>query len=391
MRDSAALGIFRNKRQYAAFRDGQSGDEGGSEGMTTTVALVLAGGRGLRAGGGMPKQYRTIAGEPLLRRTLRAFAEHPRVDAVRAVIHPDDLPLFQHAAESLDILPPVHGGETRQESGYNGLASLESLDPDFVLIQDAARPFTDTIKRADTDGRVSGTVDRERLWRAQTPQGFQYRTILDAHRELTGHGLTDDAALAEAAGLPVRLVQGSEDNIKVTTSDDFARAERIAGAAGGTIHVGFGYDVHRFEPGDHVILCGVTIPHTAKLRGHSDADAGLHAITDAILGALADGDIGDHFPPSDARWRDADSAVFLEAAAEKVRARGGAIQHIDATLICEKPRIGPHRDAMRARVAEICGIDPAQVGIKATTTEGLGFAGREEGIAAQAVATVRLP
>jgi 2-C-methyl-D-erythritol 4-phosphate cytidylyltransferase/2-C-methyl-D-erythritol 2,4-cyclodiphosphate synthase len=416
MRDSAALGIFRNKRQYAAFRDGQSGDERGSEGMTTTVALVLAGGRGLRAGGGMPKQYRTIAGEPLLRHTLRAFAEHPRVDAVRAVIHPDDLPLFQHAAESLDILPPVHGGETRQESGYNGLASLESLDPDFVLIQDAARPFTDratidrvidaladtpaalaampvsdTIKRADADGRVSGTVDRESLWRAQTPQGFQYRTILDAHRELTGHGLTDDAALAEAAGLPVTLVQGSEDNIKVTTPDDFARAERIAGAAGGTIHVGFGYDVHRFEPGDHVILCGVTIPHTAKLRGHSDADAGLHAITDAILGALADGDIGDHFPPSDARWRNADSAMFLEAAAEKVRARGGAIQHIDATLICEKPRIGPHRDAMRARVAEICGIEPAQVGIKATTTEGLGFAGREEGIAAQAVATVRLP
>lgn len=387
--------------------------------MTTTVALVLAGGRGLRAGGGTPKQYRTISGEPLLRLTLKTFADHPRIDAVRAVIHPDDQPLFRRAAESLDILPPVHGGETRQESGYNGLVSVEEFDPEFVLIQDAARPFTDaatidrvidalaespaalaamplsdTIKRADAAGCVAGTVDREGLWRAQTPQGFRYRAILEAHRDLAGQSLTDDAAVAEAAGLPVALVKGSEDNIKVTTAEDFARAERIArgaGAEAADLRVGFGYDVHRFEAGDHVVLCGVQIPHTAKLRGHSDADAGLHAITDAILGALADGDIGDHFPPGDARWRDADSSVFLEAAAEKVRARGGAIRHIDATLICETPKIGPHRDAMRTRVAKICGIDPGRVSVKATTTEGLGFAGREEGIAAQAVATLLLP
>lgn len=387
--------------------------------MTTTIALVLAGGRGTRAGGGPPKQYRAISGEPIIRRTLLAFVEHPRVDAVRAVIHPDDEALFRRATEDMDLLPPTYGGETRQESGFNGLVSVEALDPDYVLIQDAARPFTDgatidrviaaladapaalaampvsdTLKRADALRRVEGTVDRERLWRAQTPQGFRYRAILDAHRSMAGRNLTDDAAVAEAAGLPVALVEGGEDNIKITTPEDFRRAERILGGAGpnaGDLRVGFGYDVHRFEPGDHVLLCGVRIPHSATLRGHSDADVGLHAITDAILGALADGDIGDHFPPSDARWRDADSAVFLRAAAEKVRARGGAIRHIDATLICEKPRIGPHREAMRTRVAEICGVGPERVSVKATTTEGLGFTGREEGIAAQAVATLLLP
>jgi len=387
--------------------------------MTTTVALVLAGGRGTRAGGGTPKQYREIAGEPVLRRTLRVFAEHPRINAVRAVIHPDDEALFRDATAGLDILSPVHGGETRQESGYNGLVSVEALDPDFVLIQDAARPFTDaatidrvidalaktpaalaampvsdTIKRADNRGCVAGTVDREKLWRAQTPQGFRYRDILEAHRATAGRGLTDDAAVAEAAGLPVMLVEGSEDNLKITTPDDFRRAERIVQekiSRDGELRVGFGYDVHRFEDGDHVILCGVRIPHTTKLRGHSDADVGLHAITDAILGALADGDIGDHFPPSDERWRNADSAVFLAAAAGKVRERNGAIRHIDATLICERPRIGPHRTAMRNRIADICEIEPGRVSVKATTTEGLGFTGREEGIAAQAVATLLLP
>lgn len=386
--------------------------------MTTTVALVLAGGRGLRAGGGTPKQYRPVAGVPVIRRTLRAFSEHPRVHAVRAVIHPDDETLFRETTADLNILPPVLGGATRQESGYNGLVSVESFAPDFVLIQDAARPFTDaatidrvidalanapavlaampisdTIKRADTAGRVAGTVDRANLWRAQTPQGFRYSDILEAHRNMIGKGLTDDAAVAEAAGLPVALVEGSEDNIKITTPEDFRRAGRII--AGGTTHgdirVGFGYDAHRFEPGDHVVLCGVRIPHSAGLKGHSDADAGLHAITDAILGGLAEGDIGDHFPPSDPQWRGADSAVFLEAAADLVRRRGGAIRHIDATLICEKPKIGPHRTAMRTRIAEICGIDAGRVAVKATTTEGLGFAGREEGIAAQAVATLVLP
>lgn len=384
--------------------------------MTTTVALVLAGGRGVRAGGGTPKQYRPVAGEPVIRRTLKAFSEHPRVHAVRAVIHPDDETLFRAATANLEILPPVHGGATRQESGYNGLVSVESFAPDFVLIQDAARPFTDaatidrvidaladapaalaampvsdTIKRADAARRVAGTVDRENLWHAQTPQGFRYRDIVEAHRKMIGKGLTDDAAVAEAAGLAVALVEGSEDNIKITTLDDFRRAEGIVGGAThGDIRVGFGYDVHRFEPGDHVILCGVRIPHSAGLKGHSDADAGLHAITDAILGGLAEGDIGDHFPPSDPQWRGADSAVFLKAAATMVRQRGGAIRHIDATLICEKPKIGPHRTAMRRRIAEICGIDVGRVAVKATTTEGLGFAGREEGIAAQAVATLVL-
>ncbi len=397
--------------------------------MARTVALVLAGGRGTRAGGGgVPKQYRPIAGVPMMRLTLQAFAAHPRIDAVRAVIHPDDRAQFAALCGDLGLGEPAFGGETRQESSHNGLKNIENLTPDNVLIQDAARPFTDagtidrvidalaetpgavaavpvidTIKRADkrTDGgdRVAGTVDRSGLWRAQTPQGFQYRPILAAFRAAGGNMYTDDAAVAEAAGLEVALVMGNEDNIKVTTERDFARAEQImrermggpgGGSGGGDIRVGTGFDVHRFEPGDHVTLCGVRVPHAAGLKGHSDADVGLHAITDAIFGAIGGGDIGDHFPPSDPQWRAADSAIFLAKAVEDLRARGGAVCNLDVTLICERPKIGPHRAAMRARIAEICAIDPARVNVKATTTEELGFTGRREGIAAQAVATVRL-
>ena len=256
-------------------------------------------------------------------------------------------------------------------------------------------PVSDTIKRGDAAGRIAATVERAGLWRAQTPQGFRYRPILAAYRAAAGGSFTDDAAVAEAAGMEVALVMGHEDNIKITTDQDFARAEQIlrqrAGGAGmGDIRVGTGFDVHRFEPGDHVTLCGVRVPHSAGLKGHSDADAGLHALTDAIFGATGDGDIGDHFPPSDAKWRGADSAVFLAAAVSGLRERGGEICNLDVTIICERPKIGPHRTAMRARIAEICGIDPARVNVKATTTEELGFTGRREGIAAQAVATVRL-
>jgi 2-C-methyl-D-erythritol 4-phosphate cytidylyltransferase/2-C-methyl-D-erythritol 2,4-cyclodiphosphate synthase len=387
--------------------------------MERTVALVLAGGRGIRAGGGVPKQYRPIAGVPMMRRTLEAFARHPRIAAVRAVIHPDDQDAFAETCGDLGLDAPLLGGATRQESSLNGLKGIDSLAPDNVLIQDAARPFTDagtidrvidalaaapaavaavpvvdTIKRGDAAGRVAATVDRAALWRAQTPQGFRYRPILAAFAAAGGRNHTDDAAVAEAAGLGVALVMGSEDNIKITTERDFARAEQIlrerSGGNAGEMRVGTGFDVHRFEPGDHVTLCGVRVPHTAGLKGHSDADAGLHAITDALFGAIGSGDIGDHFPPTDPQWRAADSAIFLAKAVADLRARGGEICNIDVTLICERPKIGPHRDAMRARIAEICAIDPARVNVKATTTEELGFTGRREGIAAQAVATVRL-
>jgi 2-C-methyl-D-erythritol 4-phosphate cytidylyltransferase/2-C-methyl-D-erythritol 2,4-cyclodiphosphate synthase len=389
--------------------------------MVRTVALVLAGGRGIRAGGGIPKQYRRIGGVPMMRLTLEAFAAHPRIDEVRAVIHPDDRGVYAELCGGLGLPAPAFGGETRQESSYNGLRSMDSLAPDNVLIQDAARPFTDaptidrvidalagapaavaavpvidTIKRGDAAHRVADTVDRAGLWRAQTPQGFRYRPILDAYRAAGGGAYTDDAAVAEAAGLEVALVMGHEDNIKVTTERDFARAEQIlreraGGSGGGTdVRVGTGFDVHRFEPGDHVTLCGVRVPHSAGLKGHSDADVGLHALTDALFGAIGGGDIGDHFPPADAQWRAADSAIFLAKAVADLRARGGEICNLDVTLICERPKIGPHRAAMRARIAEICAVDPARVNVKATTTEELGFTGRREGIAAQAVATVRL-
>ena len=381
--------------------------------MTDTVALIVAAGRGHRAGGGLPKQFRSLAGQSLLYRGCKAFLNHPRIDAVRVVIHPDDAALYAESVAGLDLMPPVHGGETRQESCRNGLESLGGLAPGLVLIHDAARPFVDnatidrvldalasgpaaiaavavadTLKKAGADALVAGTVEREGLWRAQTPQGFRYAEILEAHRKLAAQSLTDDAAVAEAAGLAVTLTQGHEDNFKVTTEDDFARAERMLGT--GDIRVGSGFDVHRFDEGNAVMLCGVKIKHDRSLAGHSDADVALHALTDALLGAIGEGDIGSHFPPSDAKWSGADSSLFLRHAAELVGKRGGEVRHLDITLICEGPKIGPHREAMRARVAEIAGIGIDRVSVKATTTEGLGFTGRGEGIAAQATATVRL-
>lgn len=385
--------------------------------MAGCAALVLAGGSGVRFGTELPKQYLPLGGRAVLRRAADAFAAHPGVDLVRVVIRAEDRALYDAALAGLDILGPVHGGASRQDSARLGLESLEAMAPEKVLIHDGARPFVDadligrtigalddapaslpalpladTLKRAGDGGDlVAETIDRDGLWRAQTPQGFRFADILAAHRAARGAQLTDDAAVAEQASLAVRLVAGSEDNIKITTEEDFGRAQRILDAAMGETRVGTGFDVHRFCPGDRVILCGVEIPHEFGLEGHSDADAGLHAVTDAILGAIAEGDIGTHFPPSDEKWRDAASDVFLRHAAEMVRGRGGAIGSIDVTLICEKPRIGPHRDAMRARIAAICGVEPSRVSVKASTTEGLGFAGRGEGIAAQSVATIRLP
>ncbi|PKR90347.1 bifunctional 2-C-methyl-D-erythritol 4-phosphate cytidylyltransferase/2-C-methyl-D-erythritol 2,4-cyclodiphosphate synthase [Pleomorphomonas diazotrophica] len=394
-----------------------------------TVAVILvAAGRGSRAAsaGGPPKQYRQLHGKPVIARTISAFLDHQGIDRILAVIHPDDLELYNAAVAGIDdprLLPPVPGGADRQASCLAGLAVLDTEAPDYVLIHDAVRPFIrsdainrvidalahevavlcgvpviDTVKRADAEGYVEETVPREGLWRAATPQGFRYAEIAAAHRALAARGIsgvTDDAAVAELAGHRVLLVDGGADNIKLTTAEDFHMAEqRIAAEAFlacPDVRVGTGYDVHVLEPGDGVTLCGVFIPHNQRLKGHSDADVALHALTDAILGALGDGDIGKHFPPSDERWRDAASMLFLKDAVRRITERGGFLAHCDVTLIAEAPKVGPHREAMRAAIAETCGISIDRVGVKATTNEGLGFAGRREGIAAIATATVRLP
>jgi 2-C-methyl-D-erythritol 4-phosphate cytidylyltransferase/2-C-methyl-D-erythritol 2,4-cyclodiphosphate synthase len=383
-------------------------------------ALIVAAGRGQRFGASLPKQYAVLAGVPLLRHTLAAFAGHPDIRRVRAVIHPDDRDLYDAAADGLDLAEPVAGGCNRQESVLRGLESLAEDAPEQVLIHDGARPFVspdviarvlaalarspgaiaalpvvDTLKR-EAKGHIAGTQDRTGLWGAQTPQGFRFAEILAAHRAVAGEELTDDAAVAERAGLAVALVEGSRENMKVTSQDDLRTAEQwLRGQQSETrpdeMRVGQGFDVHAFGPGDHVTLCGVRVPHDFGLVGHSDADAGLHALTDAILGALGAGDIGSHFPPSDPQWRGADSGRFLVHARDLVRARGGRLLHLDVTLICERPKIGPHREAMVARIAELLDLPAARVSVKATTTEKLGFTGRGEGIAAQAVATIALP
>jgi 2-C-methyl-D-erythritol 4-phosphate cytidylyltransferase / 2-C-methyl-D-erythritol 2,4-cyclodiphosphate synthase len=379
------------------------------------IALVVAAGRGTRLGAPLPKQYLPLGGVAVLRHGVRALAEHPSIAAVRVIIHPDDRPHYDSATAGLGLMPPVDGGAQRQDSVRNGLESLADAAPELVLIHDGARPFLDrpvidrvliglgahqgaiaalpvrdTVKRGD-GGRIVATIDRSALWRAQTPQGFHYGPIVAAHRAAAGAELSDDAAVAERAGIDVALVEGSEDNFKVTTMDDLARAERLLAARNGDIRTGQGFDVHVFGPGDHVWLCGVAVPHDRGLVGHSDADVGLHALTDAVLGAIGAGDIGMHFPPSDPQWRGAPSHRFLRHAADLVAAGGGSIAHVDVTVICERPQVGPHRAAMAARIADILTLAPTRVSVKATTTEKLGFTGRGEGIAAQAVATIRLP
>jgi len=383
--------------------------------MSGVAVLVVAAGKGERAGGAVPKQYAALLGKPILRWTLEAFVRHPRVDSVLVAIGPDQEQLYAPAVEGLALPPPIAGGNTRQESVRRGLEALAQSAPDMVLIHDAARPLVssaiidaviaalesgadgsvpllavaDTLKR--NDGGKWTTVPREGLLRAQTPQGFRFARILRAHRHYAAQDVTDDMALAELAGLHIAAVAGEERNMKVTTPEDFALAEAHLRARLGESRVGFGYDVHRFVAGDHVWLCGVRVPHDHGLEGHSDADAGLHALTDAILGAIGEGDIGEHFPPTDERWRGAPSWKFLDHAANLVRNKGGAISHCDVTIVCERPKVGPYRAAMRARIAEILKLDVARVSVKATTTEGLGFEGRREGLAAQAVATVLLP
>jgi 2-C-methyl-D-erythritol 4-phosphate cytidylyltransferase/2-C-methyl-D-erythritol 2,4-cyclodiphosphate synthase len=383
--------------------------------MGSTYALVLAAGRGARFGGALPKQYLPMGGTTVLRHAVTAFARHERIADIQMVIRPEDRNIYDDALAGLDLLPPVAGGAERQDSVRLGLEALAPLKPERVLIHDGARPFPDaamidrvidaldkapaaipglplgdTIKRV-TDGVITKTVDRSGFWRVQTPQGFHFDAILAAHRTAAGKALTDDAAVAEAAGIAPLIVTGNEANLKITTTDDLAAAERLIAARLGDVRVGQGFDVHPFGPGEGLMVCGVWIPHSAGVVGHSDADVGLHALTDAVLGAIGAGDIGMHFPPSDPQWKGASSDRFLAHAVGLVRAKGGSVAQLDLTIICERPRVGPHRAAMVERVAAIAGIAADRVSVKATTTERLGFTGRGEGIAAQAVATVRLP
>lgn len=385
--------------------------------MARCAVLILAGGSGSRVGSETPKQYLNLGGKAVIRHTVDVFNTHPSVDIVQVVIGANDRDRCAEALAGVSLPDPVTGGATRQDSGYRGLQALEADSPDYVLIHDAARPFVDhatidrviaaleihqaalpavpvadTLKRgAGKPAMVEATVDRKDLWRAQTPQGFRYPEILAAHRNAVGLELTDDTAIAEHAGMAVALIEGNDTNFKITTREDMERAERITGAMTGETRIGTGFDVHAFTDGDHVMLCGVKIDHDHALDGHSDADVALHAVTDALLGAIAEGDIGSHFPPSDPQWRGVASQVFLEHAAGLISARGGSIGNIDLTVICEAPKVGPHRDAMRQSLADILSIDIGRISIKATTTEQLGFTGRGEGIAAQAATTVRLP
>ncbi|MCB1503116.1 MAG: bifunctional 2-C-methyl-D-erythritol 4-phosphate cytidylyltransferase/2-C-methyl-D-erythritol 2,4-cyclodiphosphate synthase [Bauldia sp.] len=391
--------------------------------MTETVALIVAAGQGTRAGGDVPKQYRSIGGIPLLRRSMQAFVEHPDVDRVVVAVAPGDTRYRDIASQQDDrLLPPVSGGATRQETVRLGLQSLRSRHPARVLIHDAARPYAShdligrvlealntgdavipalpvpaTLKAVGSDGIILRTVPREGIQAAETPQGFHFDPILAAHEKAaaTGELFTDDAAVAEWAGMTVRVVAGESGNVKITSSDDIAAADRRANAEAawmlGDVRVGTGFDVHAFGPGSAVMLGGVSIPHTRGVVGHSDADVALHALTDAVLGALAEGDIGAHFPPSDPQWKGVSSDRFLRFAAERVAARGGRIAHLDLVIVTEGPRLSAHRDAIRARIAAICGIRIDRVGVKATTNENLGFIGRGEGLAAYASATVRLP
>jgi 2-C-methyl-D-erythritol 4-phosphate cytidylyltransferase/2-C-methyl-D-erythritol 2,4-cyclodiphosphate synthase len=391
------------------------------------AVLVVAAGRGTRVGGDQPKQYRPLLGIPLLTRTLANLSSAAPDAHLRAVIHADDRAAYSAALGQLpeggaQWAEPAIGGATRQQSVRNGLEALaaEGISQEaIVLVHDAARPFltsglvtravetarshgaavpglplTDTVKQVAPSGRIHGSPDRVSLRTVQTPQAFRFDVLLAAHRQAADAGeydLTDDAAVVERAGHAVYVFEGERENIKLTTADDFSRAEaRLLGDLV-DVRCGQGFDVHAFGPGDHVWLGGLKIPHDRGLEGHSDADVLAHAITDAILGALADGDIGAHFPPSDPQWKGAASSVFLADAVKRVKRRGGLLAHVDATIICEHPKIGPHRDPIRQNLSKIMGIAVSRVALKATTSERLGFTGRGEGIAALATATLRLP
>lgn len=389
-----------------------------------TAALIVAAGSGTRFGAGdLPKQYAPLLGRAVMRRAVDVFAAHPAIGHVCIVIQPEHRAFCETALAALpaEKYSIVDGGMTRQQSVLRGLESLVPRAPRHVLIHDAARPcvtaalvnrvcdalnggaqavipalpITDTIKkRCEADGPVT-TQNREGLFTVQTPQGFTFENILSLHRKHADESLTDDAALLEHAAQSPAFVAGDRGNIKITYAEDISIAEGILAAAHGDIRTGKGYDVHKLVTPAHdlhkLVIGGIVIPHDKSLDGHSDADVGLHAITDAILGVICDGDIGMHFSPKDARWKGADSVMFLEHAADLLAAQGGILTHVDLTVICEMPKIGPHRDKMRARIADVLRMPVSRISVKATTTEGLGFTGRGEGIAAEAVVTARLP
>ena len=388
--------------------------------MTKNVVVIVAAGRGERLGvEGGPKQYRMLGNQSILQHTISCFSDHTQIDAIQVVIHKDDRELYDAAVlANGKLLEPVIGGASRQESCKAGVDAIAQLNFDKVLIHDAARPFVyhttitnviagietgigtlsanaiaDTVKHADQNGVVLKTISRDDLYLAQTPQGFLVGEIQQAHEKaalINPHKFTDDAAVAEYAGMSVKLVSGNSDNFKITTKDDLALAEEKLSMNSliPDVRTGSGYDVHTLGPGDKVILCGLEIPHTQSLQGHSDADVGLHALTDALLGTIGAGDIGSHFPPSDPQWKGASSDRFIEHAVKLVRDAGGFIANMDVTIICEAPKIGPHRDAMREQVSRICDVELSRVSVKATTNEKIGFIGREEGIAALATVSV---
>ncbi len=382
--------------------------------MADTAVVIVAAGKGERAGGGVPKQYREIAGRPLLAWTLAPFLRHARVGAVQVVIDPTQSELFAAATAGMHLPAPVPGGGDRQGSVLAGLEALAAHRPDKVMIHDAARPFvtsplidrllaaldggaagaipavaiTDTVKRC-RNGAIVETLDRSELARAQTPQTFRYNDILDAHRAAVGKALTDDAAVAEAAGMKVAAVAGDEGNIKITSAEDILAAEARLGRR--EMRVGSGFDVHAFCPGDHVMLCGIAVPHDSGLAGDSDADVGLHVLVDAMLGALGEGDLGRHFPPGDPQWKGRASADLVAVAVDLMRQRGARLVHADLTIICERPRLARHQPAMRENVAGLLGVPTGRVNVKVTSTDGLGFTGRGEGIAGQATVTLEVP
>ena len=389
----------------------------------STAAIIVAAGRGTRLGGPVPKQYQRLGVAPgaemVLTRTLRAALACAELDAVLVAIHPDAAEMYAAAVAPLDdprLLPPVHGGAERSDTVRLALEALAPRTPEVVLIHDAARPFASpALYRAladhartgegaiaaepvvdalwrEADGLADAPAPRAGLWRAQTPQAFPFDALLRAH-QAGGPPALDDAEVFRRAGGRVRLIPGEPENFKITTPADLARAEGLVAAREAQmndIRVGHGFDVHRFCPGDHVWLCGIAIPHDRGLEGHSDADVGLHALADAIYGAIGDGDIGQHFPPSDPQWKGAESHIFLRHAGERVAARGGRVANVDVTLLCERPKIAPHAAAMKARIGELLGLEPDRVSIKATTMERMGFVGREEGMGAIATATVIL-
>jgi 2-C-methyl-D-erythritol 4-phosphate cytidylyltransferase/2-C-methyl-D-erythritol 2,4-cyclodiphosphate synthase len=388
----------------------------------TVAAVIVAGGVGLRAGGERPKQYHKIGGKPVIWWTLRAFVTHPAVSLVQPVIGAGHDDWYRDATEGITTLPPVVGGATRQESCRIGVEALAAHAPKKVLIHDAARPFvdheliSDVVSALDTSpcvipalpisdtlkyapgGIIARTVDRAAMWAAQTPQGFAFDAILGAHRRVAREGvasLTDDASIAEHVGLQVAVIQGNSSNVKLTTAADLSAAEAAMSAKAYAglpdVRTGQGFDIHAFAPGKAVVLCGIAIPHNKRLKGHSDADAAMHALTDAILGAIGEGDIGSHFPPTDPQWRNAPSSIFLEKAVQLLKSKGGVVAHADITILAEAPRIGPHVPAMKQCLAPLLGVGIDRIAIKATTMEKIGGIGRGEGIAAMAVATVRLP